>query len=108
MKRILTILLLTISVHMSGQKISFYKSPLDSVVMKMEEYFSGKIFFVPDTTSRARCTIRTDDESKFLLQALDILKNQGYSVTMKDGNMFILKGVGISTSLPLQYFQKSM
>ena len=45
MKRILTILLLTISVHMSGQKISFYKSPLDSVVMKMEEYFSGKIFF---------------------------------------------------------------
>lgn len=108
MKRILTILLLTISVHMSGQKISFYKSPLDSVVMKMEEYFSGKIFFVPDTTSRDRFTIRTDDESKFLLQALDILKNQGYSVTMKDGNMFILKGVGISTSLPLQYFQKSM
>lgn len=108
MRRVMTILLLVISVSLSAQQISLYKTPLDSVVMFMEKGFSGKIFFVPDTSHTARFTIDADDESKFLYKALDVLKESGYSVTLRNGNMFILKGVGISTSLPLQYFQKNM
>lgn len=108
MKRLVYILLMALSIPMAGQKISLYKTTLDTVVMKMEKFYPGKIFFVNDTTSAVRFTIDVDDESQFLYKALSELKEQGYSVTMRDGHMFILKGVGISTSLPTMYFQEKM
>lgn len=107
MKRALILICaLVLALPLSGQKISFYKSPLDSVAMKMDELFSGRVFFVPDTTDNARFTIRVDSQSAFLDEAVKVLKGEGYSVTEQNGNLFILKGIGISTSLPLQYFDE--
>ena len=107
MKRALILICaLVLALPLSGQKISFYKSPLDSVVLKMDEIFPGRVFFVPDTTDNARFTIRVDSQSAFLDEAVKALKGEGYSVTEQNGNLFILKGIGISTSLPLQYFDE--
>ena len=107
MKRALILICaLVLALPLSGQKISFYKSPLDSVVLKMDEIFPGRVFFVPDTTDNARFTIRVDSQSAFLDEAVKVLKGEGYSVTEQNGNLFILKGIGISTSLPLQYFDE--
>ena len=108
MRRILSIILIALSLPAFGQKISLYKSPLDSVVKRMDALFDGRIFFVPDTTGNTKLTIQVDNPSLFVDEAVNVLKGEGYSVTMQDGNMFILKGVGISTKLPLQYFQESV
>ena len=108
MRRILSIILIALSLPAFGQKISLYKSPLDSVVKRMDALFAGRIFFVPDTTGNTKLTIQVDNPSLFVDEAVNVLKGEGYSVTMQDGNMFILKGVGISTKLPLQYFQESV
>ena len=93
MKKLLVILCLVITFPVFGQKISFYRSPLDSVAMKMDELFDGRVFFVPDTSGTAKVTVRVDDPSLFVEEAVNALKGIGYSVTMQDGNMFILKGV---------------
>lgn len=107
MKKLIVILSILLSLPLAGQKISMYKTSLDSVAVKMDELFDGRVFFVPDTTGNARFTIRVEDESQFVDKAIEVLKGEGYSVTMADGNMFILKGVGISTSLPMEYFKEN-
>ncbi len=107
MRRV-AVFLLTIILSFSafGQRVSFYKISLDSLVAKMEPHYPGKIFFISDTAGVSKFTIEAKDGDELLAKGLDLLKQEGYSVTVKDGNMFILKGVGIVTTLPLHYFQQ--
>lgn len=109
MKRIFSILFLTIVAFatLSGQQVSIYKISLDSLVSKMGSYSTGRIYFVNDTSNAVKFTFNST-EKDFLEAAEKAIAESGFSITKKDGNMFILKGVGLTSALPSGYFEQKM
>lgn len=108
MRRLILVLLVVLSIPCFGQRISFYKAPIDSVLNRMDDLYQGRVFFIPDTTGNVKITLEVNDPSIFVEEAVKVLKGEGYSITYSGGNMFVLKGVGISTNLPIQYFQENV
>lgn len=108
MRRLILVLLVVLSIPCFGQSISFYKAPIDSVLNRMDDLYQGRVFFIPDTTGNVKITLEVNDPSIFVEEAVKVLKGEGYSITYSGGNMFVLKGVGISTNLPIQYFQENV
>ena len=106
MKKSFIILLFILSSSVAfSQQVKLYKAPVDTLAAYIEKYSRGRVFYTKDTLSDIRFTI-TSSETSFLSDAENALRENGFSVTKKDGNLFILKGVGISLELPRGYFDE--
>lgn len=102
------ILSILFSLSLFGQqRVSLYKVPIDTLIAKMDNLYNGRIFYIPDTLDGTKFTLNGDIGS-LIEDGVKILKEKGYSVTEYGGNMFVLKGAGISTKLPLHYFQQEV
>lgn len=98
-------LLLCPSLWGQNTRINLYRVSMDSVVRMMESRGYGEIYFVEDAAKPPRFTFECT-EGDFLKVARGEILRAGYSISKYGEDTFILKGAGISTSLPYHYFGK--
>lgn len=104
MKRILLLTIVLFStMSVNAQLISYYKTPLDSLALKIQEISGAKVYYVADASSENLFTFAAS-ESTFLNDVSKALMEAGYVMTSYGGKYYILKGSGISLSLPGNYF----
>ena len=96
-------LLSLVSALGQSKNINLYRASMDSIVNMMEHRGYGNIYFVEDTAKRPRFTFQCAEDDFLKVVQSEIYK-AGYSISKYGEDVFILKGAGISTSLPYTYF----
>lgn len=86
------------------EKIEVRRVGADSLVSFIRKNISDRVYYVPEKEDVTSYTVSASRD-KFLQEAFRIFREQGYTVSEYDGKYFILKGLGIATTLPAGYFE---
>ena len=101
------LLLLACSTFTSAQTtepvFGVYKVEIDELIRFIRTEVSPDVYIARDTSDHRNYTIRVPREA-FLQQAFAQLRENGYTVTERDGKYFVVRGVDFATRLPAGYF----
>lgn len=106
LRKTITTIFFLLPVCLSGQipDISLYRVSLDSLVSMMQRRVPDKhYYFVEDSDANIKFTFNCS-EGEFVNKAIGEMRSKGYSLSYFEDDVFILRKVGLSTSLPKNYF----
>jgi Outer membrane cobalamin receptor protein len=103
MTMVALVLLLGAASIQAQEKIEVRRVGADSLVSFIRKNISDKVYYVPEKEDVSSYTVSATREN-FLKEAFRVFKEQGYTVSEYDGKYFILKGLGLATTLPAGYF----
>ena len=104
--RIMVLLLFAFHFGAFSQEVKEYRNiGIDSLMVLMKGECSQRVFYVAGEDSRnMNFTIEVPQGKSLLGQIKEVLSGKGYSVIPFEGNLLVLKGVGLTESLPGGYF----
>lgn len=81
--------------------------PTDSLVNFLTHNYGRTIYYAYDADDKTVLTVKSDEKS-FFDAAMKEIRSKGYSVSVYDDKVFVLRGQALATALPEGYFsQKS-
>lgn len=106
MRRLAIIMsLLLLSLMTNAQQLRLDMVSTDSLVNFLRAQYGEKIYFVADKQDKTLFTLSAG-RSEFLKAALSELTKKGYTISNYDDGLYILRGKGLATELPLGYFSE--
>lgn len=95
-------------VDAAGQRIVHRNIGLDSLMTVMQGFCRGTVYYVPGANA-ASLVYTVDATSPGALDRIvGVLANSGYTVTGYEGDIYVLKGIGLKEGLPLEYFKQQV
>ena len=104
--KILALVLFAFPYGAFSQVVKEYRNiGIDSLMVLMKGECSQRVFYVAGEDSRnVNFTVEVPQGKSLLEQIKYALSEKGYSVVPFEGNILVLKGVGLTESLPGDYF----
>ncbi len=107
MKRILYLLaILFMAAHTTaaGQRIVHRNIGLDSLVVLMQGYCEGRVYYAPGANAENLSFTLDVTLPNVYERIVKMLQGSGYTVSGYGGDLYVLKGVGLKEALPEGYF----
>lgn len=108
-KRIITILITIIAIPLFARSIeeqAYRKIGLDSLMILLQGTCNERVYYISDrSTKNTSFTVKATDSGLFSAIKKE-LENNGFTVSVYRNAIFVLKGAGITASLPKGYFDK--
>ncbi|MDR2586011.1 MAG: TonB-dependent receptor [Prevotellaceae bacterium] len=96
-----------ISFSQTDNRIVLTNIGLDSLKKVVEHHTDFKLFYVEDVNETPRILSVSWNQSNFFANLCNAIEGIGYSLSHRDGILYVLKGIGIMTHLPDQYFSST-
>ena len=111
MNRVLSIclaLFFAAQVDAAGQRIVHRNIGLDSLMTVMQGFCKGQIYYVPGTNASSLAYTVEETSAGTFERIVELLSKSGYSVSEYEGDLYILKGIGLKGGLPAEYFKQDV